>query len=106
MKKISYIIALSVVLISCSTQIEDIRKKKYEYLGKKITLTGTVSMAIPFTSIYEFKDETGEIYVETSQDLPSTDEEFTLEGIVREKKIEAGGFQLMKELYIEESTRK
>ena len=106
MKKISYIIALSVVLISCSTQIEDIRKKKYEYLGKKITLTGTVSMAIPFTSIYEFKDETGEIYVETSQNLPSTDEEFTLEGIVREKKFEVGGFQLTKELYIEESTRK
>ena len=106
MKKISFIITLSVLLVSCSTHIEDIRKKRTEYLGKKISLTGTVSMSIPFTNIYEFKDETGEIYVITNEDLPSSDEEFTLEGTVREKKFEVGGFQLTKELYIEESNRK
>jgi hypothetical protein len=61
---------------------------------------------VPFTKIYEVKDETGTIYVEASSDLPNKDQKYTIKGIVREKKIGIEGFNLVNELYIEESNRK
>ncbi len=104
MKKIK-LLACILLLASCTTKIQDIKEKRSDYLGKKLKIEGTVNMTIPFTKIYEVKDETGTIYVETSSALPDKDQKFVIKGIVREKKIGFEGFNLVNELYIEETSR-
>jgi hypothetical protein len=93
-------------LFSCKTDISKIKENRSDYLGENVKIEGTVNITVPFTKIYEVKDETGTIYVEASSDLPNKDQKYTIKGIVREKKIGIEGFNLVNELYIEESNRK
>lgn len=62
-------------------------------------------MTLPFTKIYKVKYETGTIYVEAASDLPNKDQKYTIQGIVREKKLGVEGLNLVNEVNIEESSR-
>jgi hypothetical protein len=106
MSKYILITAFAFCLFSCKTDISKIKENRSDYLGENVKIEGTVNITVPFTKIYEVKDETGTIYVEASSDLPNKDQKYTIKGIVREKKIGIEGFNLVNELYIEESNRK
>ncbi len=103
-RKVALLLGL-ILLASCTTKIKEIKENRTDYLGEKVKIEGTVNMNIPFTKIYEIKDETGTIYVEASSDLPNKDQKYTIKGIVREKKVGIEGLNLINELYIEETER-
>ncbi|MFM7766187.1 MAG: hypothetical protein ACKO6I_11075 [Sphingomonadales bacterium] len=108
MKNISLrlVTALSVlVFFSCNTDIRKIREGRSNYIDKEVTVEGTVSSAIPLSGIFELKQDNATIYVHTQNDLPNKDEKITVKGIVKEKKIEYNGLQLINEVYIEEISR-
>lgn len=106
MKKIALIVGAVLTLVSCTTDIQTIREERPDYLEKKVSIEGVVTMTLPIVNIYEIKDKTGQIYVQSTQELPNKDQKYTIEGIVREKKIEAAGISFMNELYVEELKRK
>jgi hypothetical protein len=93
-------------LISCNTSIKKIKEKRSDYLNKEVSVDGIVSSTIPFSGIYEMKEDETTIYVYTENEMPNEEEKITITGVVKEKKMEIGGFKLMNELYIEEKSRK
>jgi hypothetical protein len=92
-------------LASCTTDIKDIKENRSDYLGKEVTIKGTVLSTVPFTKIYEVKDETGSLYVNTPNELPDKDGAYKIRGVIKEKKLGVGGLNLINELYLEESSR-
>lgn len=92
-------------LASCATDIKEIKENRTDYLGKEVTIKGTVVSTVPFTKIYEVKDETGSLYVNTPNELPDKDGAYRIRGVVKEKKVGVGGLNLIDELYLEESSR-
>ena len=92
-------------LASCTTDIIKIKENRTDYLGEKVKIKGVEGMTLPFTKIYKVKDETGTIFVEAASDLPNKDQKYTIQGIVREKKLGVEGLNLVNEVNIEESSR-
>ncbi len=92
-------------LASCTTDIKEIKENRTDYLGKEVTIKGTVVSTVPFTKIYEVKDETGSLYVNTPNELPDKDGAYRIRGVVKEKKVGVAGLNLIDELYLEESSR-
>jgi hypothetical protein len=61
MKKKIAAIASLIILASCTIKIKEIKENRTDYLVEKVKIEGTVNMNIPFTKIYEVKDESGTI---------------------------------------------
>ena len=105
MKLFNLAVICLLVLSSCTTDIKDIKANRSDYLGKEVTIKGTVLSTVPFTKIYEVKDETGSLYVNTPNELPDKDGAYKIRGVIKEKKLGVGGLNLINELYLEESSR-
>jgi hypothetical protein len=106
MKKKLLLFSIPVLFfISCNTNIKKIKEKRSDYLNKEVSVEGTVTSSGTFPRIYEIKQDEATIYVFTEKELPNEEEKITVTGVVKEKKMEIGGFRLMNELYIEEKSR-
>lgn len=105
MKVLYTLLLCCAFLASCTTDIKEIKENRTDYLGKEVTIKGTVVSTVPFTKIYEVKDETGRLYVNTANELPDKDGAYKIRGVVKEKKVGVGGLNLIDELYLEETKR-
>lgn len=105
MKKLDLVFISLVVLSSCTTDIKEIKENRSDYLGKEVTIKGTVISTVPFTKIYEVKDETGSLYVNTPNELPDKDGAYKIRGVVKEKKVGVAGLNFIDEIYLEETSR-
>ncbi|MCT7949106.1 hypothetical protein NG798_04845 [Ancylothrix sp. C2] len=83
------------------TNIADIRQNRSNY--STIYLKGRVENQAPFlgTGAYQVRDETGSIWVFTTQSLPNKGDEILLKGEVQYKSIPLAG-QDLGEVYIDE----
>ena len=106
MKVLYTLLLCCAFLASCTTDIKDIKENRSDYLGKEVTIKGTVVSTVPFTKIYEVKDATGSLYVNTPNEMPDKDGLYKIRGIVKEKKIGVAGLNLIDEIYLEETSRK
>ena len=106
MKKFSVIISLlSISLVSCKTDIKEIKLNRTEFLGKEVTVEGVVSGGIPMSGIYELKQDDATIYVYSQNELPEEGWEIKVTGVVKENKVELGFIKVLNESYIEEISR-
>lgn len=106
MKVLYTLLLCGAFLASCTTDIKDIKENRSDYLGKEVTIKGTVVSTVPFTKIYEVKDATGSLYVNTPNEMPDKDGLYKIRGIVKEKKIGVAGLNFIDEMYLEETSRK
>lgn len=102
----SLITLLSISIVSCTTDIKDIKLNRNEYLNKEVTVKGVVSGSIPMSGIYELKQDDVTMYVYTKNNLPDEGLELKVTGIVKENKVELGFLKILDEAYIEEVSRK
>jgi hypothetical protein len=76
------------------TSIADIKKNPAEFEGREVAIRGKVTepSKIPFlnVTVYQLRDDTGEITVTTSLDLPHAGETVTVRGKVQNVAILAG----------------
>jgi hypothetical protein len=105
-KLLKFFFGCSVILFySCKTDIRKIKEDRSQYLNKEVNVEGVVNAIIPLTGIYELKQDNATIYVYTPIELPNEEEKIVVKGIVKEKKLEAGGVRLLNEVYIQEVKR-
>jgi len=82
--KTKLLIALAfcaLLLCGCASKISEVKNEKY--IGKTVTLTGTVENTIKIGSLsgYTLKDETGTIGV-SSETLPKEGDKITVSGVL------------------------
>jgi len=82
--KTKLLIALAfctLLLIGCASKISEVKNEKY--MGKTVTLTGTVENTIKIGSLsgYTLKDDTGTIGV-SSETLPKEGDKITISGVL------------------------
>jgi hypothetical protein len=102
MKKLFYSLFffLTLALCSCNDSIRDIRENRSKFLNKDVKLEVVVGNKIPFMEFYKVKDETGEIWLKSSEDNLNKNQKYTIKGKVREIKN-----LLIDEIYIEENKK-
>lgn len=102
MKKLFYssFFFLTLALCSCNDSISDIRENRSKFLNKDVKLEVVIGNKIPFMEFYKVKDETGEIWLKSSEDNLNKNQKYTIKGKVREIKN-----LLINELYIEENKK-
>lgn len=102
MKKLFYplFFFLTLALCSCNDSISDIRENRSKFLNKDVKLEVVVGNKIPFMEFYKVKDETGEIWLKSSEDNLNKNQKYTIKGKVREIKN-----LLIDEIYIEENKK-
>lgn len=84
MKKIIFLLIALIFIAGCAgTQISDIKDNTDEYLGKEVTLKGTVSNTIKLGDLSGFtlNQDSGKISV-ASDTLPADGDEVTVKGVV------------------------
>jgi hypothetical protein len=96
----SSVLCLALLLTGCDklgvgvTPIGEIMKNPSSFEGREVTLRGTVveSNKIPFVNVtvFSLKDDTGQITVTTSMDLPPRGKKITVKGKVENVAILAG----------------
>jgi len=80
------IFVLSILMFHCSspTKIDEIKKHPREYVGKEVIVKGEVKdvFSIGFINYFELQDETGAIYVISTNPLPTVGENLKIAGEV------------------------
>jgi uncharacterized protein YdeI (BOF family) len=102
------IVASVMALAGCAsgyTRVRDIMAAPDGFVGKEVTLRGTVGKAIdpPLAQAYMLRDASGEIMVVTRGELPAQDSEVALKGIVRS--VVSRGARWSLDMRVEETQR-
>lgn len=74
-----------IILQSCTTSINTIKKNTKKYDGKKVKISGKVISSLQLIDIdcFTLKDKTGNICVVTDNFLPMKEEKLVVKGIVK-----------------------